>query len=77
MTEVRTLLAAVLGVFLGVLCLLAPGAVVRAQTVGRRPDGRGGEYGSDAVPTRWRRLVQALGGGCLLLGLYVGYTAVG
>lgn len=77
MTEVRTLLAAVLGVLLGTLCLLAPEAVVRAQTVGRRPDGRGGEYGSDAVPARWRRIVQALGGGCLLLGLYFGYTAVG
>jgi len=77
MTDVRTLLAAVLGVLLGLLCLLAPGAVVRTQTVGRRPDGRGGEYGSDAVPARWRRLVRALGGGCLLLGLYFGYTALG
>lgn len=77
MTDARTLLAAGLGVLLGVICLLAPEAVVRAQTVGRRPDGRGGEYGTDAASGRWRRLVQALGGGCLLLGLYFGYTALG
>jgi hypothetical protein len=77
MTDVRTLLAAVLGVLLGLLCLFAPGTVVRTHTVGRRPDGHGGEYGDDAVPARWRRLVQALGGGCLLLGLYFGYAALG
>jgi len=76
MTDIRTLLAAVLGVILGLLCLLAPEAVVRAQTVGRRPDGRGGEYGTDADSDRWRRLVQVLGGGCLLLGLYFGYTTL-
>lgn len=77
MTDARTLLAAGLGVCLGLLCLLAPGAVVRAQTLGRRPGGRGGEYGTDAVSGRWRRVVQALGGGCLLLGLYFGYAALG
>jgi hypothetical protein len=77
MTDARTLLAAALGLLLGFLCLFAPEAVVRTQTVGRRPGGRGGEYGDDAVPARWRRLVQALGGGCLLLGLYFGYTALG
>jgi len=76
MTDVRTLLAAVLGLLLGLVCLLAPEAVVRTQTAGRRPTGRDGDYGTDAVPDRWRRLVQVIGVGCLLLGAYFGYAAL-
>jgi hypothetical protein len=77
MTDVRTLLAATLGLFIGVVCLVAPGAVVRVHVAGRRPhDGRG-EYGTDgSVPTRWRRLVRALGVGCLAAGCYFGYVAL-
>jgi len=67
MADVRTLLAIVLGALLGLVCVLAPGAVVRVQTAGRRPDGTGGEYGTDTVSTRWKRVVQALGIGCLLV----------
>jgi hypothetical protein len=77
MTDARTLLAAVLGLLLGAVCLAAPGAVVRVQTAGRRPTGRGGEYGTDAVPDRWRRLVQALGVGLVAAGGYFGYVALG
>ncbi|WP_435069216.1 hypothetical protein [Haloplanus sp. C73] len=74
MADVRTLLAVVLGALLGLVCILAPGAVVRTQTAGRRPNGSGGEYGSDSVATRWRRLVQALGVACLLVAAYLGST---
>jgi len=77
MVDVRTLLAAVLGVLIGAVCLVAPDAVVRVHTAGRHPtDGRG-EYGVDgAVPTRWRRVVQALGVGCLAAGCYFGYLVL-
>ncbi|MFB6103084.1 MAG: hypothetical protein ABEJ73_11025 [Haloplanus sp.] len=77
MVDARTLLAAVLGLLLGAICLFAPDAVVRSQTAGRRPTGRSGEYGTDATPDRWRRLVQGLGVGLVLAGLYFGYTALG
>jgi hypothetical protein len=77
MADLRTLLAAGLGLLLGALCLVAPGAVVRVQTAGRRPTGRDGEYGTDAVPNRWRRLVQAIGVGLVVAGAYFGYVALG
>jgi hypothetical protein len=76
MVDTRTLLAAVLGLLLGVVCLAAPGAVVRVQTAGRRPTGRDGEYGTDAVPDRWRRLVQVVGVGLGVAGAYFGYVAL-
>jgi hypothetical protein len=77
MVDARTLLAAGLGLLLGAVCLVAPGAVVRVQLAGRRPTGRGGEYGTDAVPDRWRRLVQAVGVGLVAGGCYFGYVALG
>jgi hypothetical protein len=77
MADLRTLLAAGLGLGLGVLCLVAPGAVVRAHTAGRRPTGRDGEYGAGATPGRWRWLVRGLGVGFVLAGLYFGYVALG
>jgi hypothetical protein len=77
MTDTRTLLAAVLSLLLGAVCLLAPAAVVRVQTAGRRPTGRDGEYGTDAVPDRWRRLVQVIGGGLVVAAAYFGYVALG
>jgi hypothetical protein len=77
MVDTRTLLAAALGLLLGAVCLVAPGAVVRVQTAGRRPTGRDGEYGTDAVPERWRRLVQAVGVGLVAAGAYFAYVALG
>lgn len=77
MADVRTLLAAALGLLLGVLCLVAPEAVVRTQTAGRRPTGRGGEYGTDTVPDRWRQLVRLVGVGLVVAGGYFGYVALG
>ncbi|MFC4450622.1 hypothetical protein [Halorussus aquaticus] len=75
--DFRTLLAAVLGVGLGVLFVAYPEAVVRAHTAGRGPTGRRGEYGGDeAPPDRWRRLVQLVGAAAIALGLYFGASAL-
>lgn len=73
--DLRSVLAAVLGVGLGVLLVVAPEALVRVHTVGRVPGQRGGEYGADdALSERTRRLVQLLGVACVAVGLYVGAT---
>lgn len=78
MADVRTLLAAVLGVLIGVVCLVAPDAVVRVHTAGRRPHDRSGGYGTDAaLPARWRWVVRAVGVGCVVAGCYFGYVALG
>lgn len=77
MADLRTLLAAGLGLLLGAIFLLAPGAVVRVHTVGRRPHDRSGEYGNDAAaPARFLLLVRTVGVGCLLAGGYFGYVAL-
>ena len=69
--DLRTLVAGVLGVGVGLVLVAYPEAVVRAQTAGRRPrDGRG-EYGTASpVSERWRRLVQLLGVISVAFGLY-------
>ncbi|WP_248897771.1 hypothetical protein [Haloplanus halobius] len=78
MADPRIVAAAVLGVLIGALCILAPEAVARTQTIGRGPPGRGGDYGADRdLPARWRRVIQALGVGCLLAGLYFATVALG
>jgi hypothetical protein len=84
MVDVRTLAAAVLGVALGIVCLAAPGTIVRIQTAGRVPQDRYGRYGEDGpsggdggdsgIPTRWIRLVQAVGVVLLVGGAYFGWT---
>jgi hypothetical protein len=76
MADARTLLAAGLGVALGLGFLLAPEAVVQLKTAGRTPHDRRGEYGTETVPTRWRRLVRLVGAGLLLFGAYLGATAL-
>jgi hypothetical protein len=69
--DLRTALAAALGVALGLALVAYPDAVVRAHSVGRVPGDRRGEYGSDGdAPDRSRRVVQALGLGSVVLGLY-------
>jgi hypothetical protein len=72
----RTLLAAVLGVGLGLVFVAFPATVVRIQTAGRRPSGRGGEYGTDTVGSRWRRVVQVVGVALVAVGLYFGASVV-
>jgi hypothetical protein len=77
MVDVRTLLAAVLGVGLGVVLIAAPEFVVQVHTAGRRPHEGRGEYGGESdVPDRWRRLVQVVGVALVVLGGYFGYTLV-
>jgi hypothetical protein len=73
--DLRTLLAALLGVGLGLFFLAAPEAVVQVHAAGRRPPGRGGEYGEESVAGRWRRLVQVVGIALVVLGLYFGTSA--
>ena len=69
--DLRTLLAAVLGLGLGLLFVAYPDAVVRAQTAGRLPDDRRGEYGDESsASTRTRRLVQGIGVLIDLAGLW-------
>jgi hypothetical protein len=75
--DLRTTLAALLGVGIGLVLLAYPDAVIRAQTAGRIPHDRGGEYGAEtASPARWRRLVRLLGVVTLLFGLYFGGRVV-
>jgi len=76
--DYRTLLAAALGVGLGMLLIVAPEAIVRAHTTGRVPGERGGEYGTDSVPDdRVRLLVRVVGVGLVAAGLYFGATGFG
>jgi hypothetical protein len=77
MVDVRTLLAAVLGVGLGLVLVAAPDAVIRVQTAGRLPSDRGGTYGRDGgVPDRWRLFVRGIGMVLILGGLYFGWTVL-
>ncbi|MFD1598738.1 hypothetical protein [Halobellus rarus] len=90
MIDVRTLAAAVLGVALGILFVAAPETIVQVQTAGRLPQDRRGRYGEDGVsggdsdaesggadsttPSKWRRLVQAVGVALIFGGLYFAWT---
>ncbi|WP_435177341.1 hypothetical protein [Halorussus sp. AFM4] len=75
--ELRTALAAVLGVGLGLFALAYPEAVVQIHAAGRRPTGRGGEYGEDSPTSdRWRRAVRVVGVALVAAGLYFGATAL-
>ena len=74
---VRDVLAAVLGVGIGLFFLAYPGAVVRIHTAGRVPGDRHGEYGSDGDAGRYTLLVRGLGVVAVLAGLYFGLVATG
>ncbi len=77
MTDLRTFIAAVLGVGLGALLVAYPEVVIRAQTAGRVPHDRGGEYGSaSSISDRWRWLVRLLGVVVLVMGVYFGATVL-
>lgn len=78
MADLRTVLAAVLGIGLGLVLVAFPVAVIRVQTVGRLPDDRGDEYGRPASPPdSWRRVIQGIGVGLVVAGLYFGASVVG
>jgi hypothetical protein len=76
MVDTTTALAAVLGVGLGLVMVAAPEFVVQAQTAGRLPQDRHGEYGEGGSSERWTTLVRVLGVVVLLGGAYFGYTIV-
>ena len=62
MADLRTQLALVLGVALGLVLIVFPDGIRRMYTLGRMPHERSGEYGADTeLSTRWRRGIQALG----------------
>ena len=72
MPDLRTTLALVLGVGLGLVLLAFPEVVVRAHTVGRVPHDRSGEYGEDSsLPSLWRRAVQGIGIVLVLVAIYI------
>jgi hypothetical protein len=78
MADLRTVLAAVLGVGLGLVLLAFPSAVIRVQTVGRLPDDRGGPYGEPAdAPASWRWVVRGVGMAFLLAGISISAEAIG
>jgi hypothetical protein len=67
----REILAAALGVGLGLFLVAFPDAVIRLQTAGRIPDGRHGEYGEDgSYPRTWQLLVRGIGVVVLLFGVF-------
>lgn len=73
MADLRTALAAVLGLALGAVMIAAPRALIRIHVVGRVPGDRGGEYGADSdYSSRVVLLVRLLGLGVVGLGAYFG-----
>jgi len=76
--DLRTTLAALLGIGLGLLLIAVPDAVLTAYAAGRVPHDRTGEYGTDRGGSpRLQRLVQVVGVVVLGGGLYFGWQALG
>lgn len=76
MAGIRELLAAVLGVGLGIIFLVAPGFIIKIHTLGRGPQDRHGDFGSHAVDSKWQWVVRAFGLGLVAAGAYFAYTAL-
>jgi len=75
--DYRTLLAAVLGVGLGLVFVASPETIIKVHTTGRRPQDQHGEWGGDdAGFEKYHRLVQGVGVVAILFGLYFGATVV-
>jgi len=74
----RELLAAALGVAVGLFFVAFPDAVVRINTTGRVPGDRRGDYGEDGeMPRTYRLLVRGVGAVAVLVGLYIGAGTFG
>lgn len=72
----REVLAAALGVGLGLVLVAYPQLVLRAHAAGRLPDE--GEYGQQGTPlSRYLPIVRVAGVGCVVAGLYFAAVAVG
>lgn len=76
MAGVRELLAAVLGIGLGIVIVAFPQFVVKIHTLGRGPQDRHGEFGTHAVEGKWLWVVRAIGVLVLLGGAYFGYVVL-
>ncbi len=73
MVDVRSALAATLAIGIGLVAVVAPGAVVRLQFAAYGPTtGRHGEYGGEReIDDRLRWLVRAVGVAVLGVGVYL------
>jgi hypothetical protein len=72
MADLRTQLALVLGVGLGLVLIAHPSLVVRVHTVGRLPQDRGGQYGEDdSLSPAWRHVVRAGGVALIAVALWL------
>lgn len=76
MAGLRELLAAVLGITLGIVFVVFPSFVVQVHTLGRGPGDRHGEWGDDDVAGKWLWIVRAVGVVGILGGAYFGYVAL-
>lgn len=76
MLDLRESLAVALGVGIGLLLLVAPGAAIKLSVAGGTQPHRG-EYGSDGTPPeRWLWIARGLGVVCLLVAAAIGLPAV-
>jgi hypothetical protein len=72
MADLRTQLALVLGVGLGLVLIAFPDLVIRAHTVGRVPHDRTGQYGEDSDRSDWvRHAVRAVGAGLVVAAVVI------
>jgi hypothetical protein len=72
MVDLRTLVAAALGIGLGLVMLARPGAVAAVHTVGRLPHDRGGRYGEARASDRTRLVVRIVGVALVAVGGWIG-----
>ena len=72
MYDLRTALAAVLAIGIGLALLLAPGAVLRLQFFTHGPTtGRRGKFGDDEIEQKYLLAARAVGLVPLAVGLYL------
>jgi hypothetical protein len=73
MNHLRPLITGVLGIGLGMICLLSPETIYRIHTAGRLPHDRHGDYGSGgASNTNWLWVIRGFGIVIALTGGYIG-----